>query len=143
MVMSVNDVQYANALREQYAGFVEQQNQQGSEFTAHLVLPGDDVGAEDAAIGARDQDVAGDGESPAHLGEKIPEAARKHYRWLCVCRYAGIYPREQRILQKDAGIYRRGTLTPDLHRSHPGKMARLRTGNCDHPSAFAGLFRGV
>ncbi len=50
MVMSVNDVQYANALREQYAGFVEQQNQQGSEFTAHLVLPGDDVGAEDAAI---------------------------------------------------------------------------------------------
>ncbi len=50
MVMSVNDVQYATALREQYAGFVDQQNQQSSEFTAHLVLPGDAVGAEDAAI---------------------------------------------------------------------------------------------
>ncbi len=48
--MSVNDVQYANALREQYTGFVEQQNAQNPDFTALVLTPSDDDGIHDAAL---------------------------------------------------------------------------------------------
>ncbi len=48
--MSVNDVQYATALREQYVELASHHNAQDSEYTAHVLTPRDNDGIRDAAL---------------------------------------------------------------------------------------------